>query len=72
MNEEQIKQYKEVMDEFAAAALTAEEPTDTSSTSGYVESIERMALKSALVAFQTWLSCRAVSKLVRAAQERTG
>jgi hypothetical protein len=68
-DEQQKKLNKELLDEFMAAAVENEEVCDLTSPSGLLEGIERTALKTAVLAWQTWVACRGVSIAVRTATE---
>lgn len=68
MNEEEKRAYREMMDEFKVAVLANEEQHDISSPSAFCESVERIALKSAVLAFQTWMLTRGLARTVRAAE----
>jgi hypothetical protein len=65
-NEKQI--YKKMVDEFGAAVLANEEHHNLSSPSAFCESVERIALKSAVLAFQTWMLTRGLAHSVRTAE----
>ncbi len=65
MTEQQKQLQKQLLDEFLAAAV--EEVVDMTSPSGLLEGIERTALKTAVLAYQSWVAIRAVSVVVRSA-----
>lgn len=66
MNEaEKLKLSADLMVEFAEALNTSELAYDVSSPSAYCASVEAMALKSAVAAFQTWMMARSLTHSVR-------
>ena len=65
MTEQQEQLQKQILDEFLAAAIQNEQICDFSSGSGLLESVEQTALKTAVLAYQTWVACRGVSIALR-------